>query len=162
MAHAELAAGSPRHRNWRIAAVLAGVVVAMIGLAYAAVPLYSLFCQVTGFGGTTQRAEANTRGVIGREVTVRFDANVAPGLPWTVTPAANVTGRMGEVQLANYRVTNHSARTFTGTAGFNVTPEIAGVYFNKIECFCFTEQTLAPGETVQMGVTFFVDPDLDS
>jgi cytochrome c oxidase assembly protein subunit 11 len=158
IAHATLTEASRPRRNWRIAAVLAVVVAGMIGLSYAAVPLYSLFCQVTGFGGTTQRAEANTHGIIDREVTVRFDANVAPGLPWTVTPAQHVTGRIGEIELASYRVTNHSRRTVTGTAGFNVTPEIAGAYFNKIECFCFTEQPLAGGATAELPVVFFIDP----
>lgn len=148
--------------NVRIAAVLAVVVGAMVGMSYAAVPLYSLFCQVTGFGGTTQRAAANTSGVIARQMTVRFDANVARGLPWRVEPAQSVTGSVGEVDLATYHVTNLTGRTITGTAGFNVTPEVAGVYFNKIECFCFTEQTLGPGESADMSVTFFVDPDIDS
>lgn len=147
--------------NLRMAAVLAGVVAGMVGLAYAAVPLYALFCQVTGFGGTTQVADGNPKGTIAREMTVRFDSNVDGGLAWRVKPSAPVTGKIGEVTTVNYVATNLTDKTVTGTAIFNVVPERAGVYFNKIECFCFTEQTLKPGETVEMPVTFFVDPDLD-
>jgi cytochrome c oxidase assembly protein subunit 11 len=146
--------------NHRTAAVLAGVVVAMIGAAYAAVPLYQLFCQVTGFGGTPQTASGNPKGVIERQMTVRFDSNVGGDLAWSVAPAKPVTDRIGTVETVTYVATNHSSRRVTGHAVFNVTPEIAGVYFNKIECFCFTEQTLQPGETVEMPVTFFVDPDI--
>lgn len=147
--------------NLRIAMVLAGVVAGMVGLAYAAVPLYALFCQVTGFGGTTQVADGNPKGTIAREMTVRFDSNVDGGLAWRVKPSAPVTGKIGEVTTVSYVATNLSDRTVTGTAIFNVVPERAGIYFNKIECFCFTEQTLQPGESVDMPVTFFVDPDLD-
>jgi cytochrome c oxidase assembly protein subunit 11 len=148
------------HPNHRTAALLAGVVVAMIGAAYAAVPLYQLFCQVTGFGGTTQVASDNPKGIIDREMTVRFDANVGGDLAWAVTPARPVIDRIGSVETVTYVATNKSNRVVTGQAIFNVTPETAGVYFNKIECFCFTEQTLQPGETVEMPVTFFVDPDI--
>jgi cytochrome c oxidase assembly protein subunit 11 len=148
-------------RNLRLAAGLVAFVALMVGLAYAAVPLYAIFCQVTGYGGTTQRAEANLSGVIDRDMTVRFDANIDSALPWRIEPASLATGKIGSVETVAYRVTNLSDRTVTGTAAFNVTPEIAGVYFNKIECFCFTEQTLAPGETVEMGITYFVDPALD-
>lgn len=146
--------------NLRTAVICGGVAVGMIGLAYAAVPLYALFCQVTGFGGTTQVADGNPKGTIAREMTVRFDSNVASGLAWTVKPSRPVTGKIGEVTTVNYVATNQSDKTITGTAIFNVVPDAAGIYFNKIECFCFTEQTLKPGETVQMPVTFFVDPDL--
>lgn len=149
-------------RNDRMAIGLLMVVALMVGASYAAVPLYQIFCQVTGFGGTTQRAQANTHGVIEREVAVRFDANVAAGLSWRVEPAERVTQRIGEVEVIAYRATNLSDHAVTGTAGFNVTPERIGLYFNKIECFCFTEQTLEPGETVEMPVTFFVDPELDA
>jgi cytochrome c oxidase assembly protein subunit 11 len=148
------------HPNHRTAALLAGMVVAMIGAAYAAVPLYQLFCQVTGFGGTTQVASDNPKGIIDREMTVRFDANVGGDLAWAVTPARPVIDRIGSVETVTYVATNKSNRVVTGQAIFNVTPETAGVYFNKIECFCFTEQTLQPGETVEMPVTFFVDPDI--
>lgn len=146
------------HPNHRTAALLAGVVVAMIGAAYAAVPLYQLFCQVTGFGGTTQVASDNPKGIIDREMTVRFDANVGGDLAWAVTPARPVIDRIGSVETVTYVATNKSNRVVTGQAIFNVTPETAGVYFNKIECFCFTEQTLQPGEDMRMPVIFYVDP----
>ncbi len=147
--------------NLRVAIICASVVLGMIGLSYAAVPLYQLFCQVTGYAGTTQRAEGNVNGIIERAMTVRFDSNIAPGLNWSVKPAASVTNDVGMVQTINYVATNNSDHEITGTASFNVAPSIAGAYFNKIECFCFTEQTLAAGESVEMPVTFFLDPDLD-
>jgi cytochrome c oxidase assembly protein subunit 11 len=148
------------NRNRRMALVLGLLVAGMVGAAYAAVPLYALFCQLTGFGGTTQVAAGNPKGLIAREMTVRFDSNVAGDLNWTVKPAAPVTDRIGMVETVTYIATNHSNRAVTGQAIFNVTPDQAGIYFNKIECFCFTEQTLQPGETVEMPVTFFVDPDI--
>jgi cytochrome c oxidase assembly protein subunit 11 len=151
--------GSTRSRH-RTALLLGLVVVGMVGAAYAAVPLYALFCQVTGFGGTTQVASANPKGMIDRQMTVRFDSNVGGDLPWTVRPAKAVRDNIGLVETVNYVATNHSSKAVTGQAIFNVTPEAAGIYFNKIECFCFTEQTLQPGETVEMPVTFFVDPDI--
>ena len=155
-------AHSPRdHRNLRVAVILAGVVAGMVGAAYAAVPLYEMFCQLTGFGGTTQVASGNPKGVIARDMTVRFDSNIEAGLPWTVHPAAPVTAKIGTVETVNFSATNKSNKPLTGQAIFNVTPEQAGIYFNKIECFCFTQQTLQPGETVDMPVTFFVDPDID-
>ena len=146
--------------------VIAGVCLAffggMVGMAYAAVPLYAMFCQITGYGGTTQVADAaSPKGVIARQMTVRFDSNVANDLAWTVTPAASITDSIGAVDTVNYVATNYSDKPITGMAIFNVTPEKAGVYFNKIECFCFTEQTLQPGETVDMPIVFFVDPELD-
>ncbi|HHY50837.1 MAG TPA: cytochrome c oxidase assembly protein [Alphaproteobacteria bacterium] len=148
------------HRNLRMALVLAGVVAGMVGLAFAAVPLYDMFCRATGLGGTTQVASGNPKGVIDREMTVRFDSNIDANLAWTVKPAAPVTARIGTVETVNFIATNNSHRTLTGRATFNVTPEQTGIYFNKIECFCFTEQTLRPGESVAMPVVFFVDPDL--
>jgi cytochrome c oxidase assembly protein subunit 11 len=148
-------------KNKRVAVTLAGIAAGMIGLAFASVPLYQLFCQVTGFGGTTQVASDNPKGVIAREMKVRFDANVEDALPWTVKAAASTTDRIGQVDTVNYIATNHSDEPVTGQAIFNVVPEKAGIYFNKIECFCFTEQTLQPGETVEMPIVFFVDPDLD-
>jgi cytochrome c oxidase assembly protein subunit 11 len=155
-------AHSPRdNRNVRVALTLAVVVAGMIGAAYAAVPLYAMFCQLTGFGGTTQVASGNPKGVIAREMTVRFDSNVEASLPWAVHPAAPVTARIGTVETVTFIATNKSNKPLTGQAIFNVTPEQTGIYFNKIECFCFTEQTLQPGETVEMPVTFFVDPDID-
>jgi cytochrome c oxidase assembly protein subunit 11 len=147
-------------RNRRLAVILVVVAVGMVGAAYAAVPLYSLFCRLTGFGGTTQVAAGNPKGVIDRQMTVHFDSNVSSDLAWTVKPAAPVTDRIGTVETVTYVATNHSKRAITGQAIFNVTPDQVGIYFNKIECFCFTEQTLKPGETVEMPVTFFVDPDL--
>jgi len=162
MAHAQDSSPivNPR-RHHRIAYVLVLVVAAMVGVAYAAVPLYKIFCQVTGYGGTTQVADANPKGVIDREMTVRFDSNVDGGLPWTVTPARPITGKIGSTETINFVAVNNSDKTVTGTAIFNVSPDRAGVYFNKIECFCFTEQTLKPGERVEMPVVFFVDPDLN-
>lgn len=157
-------ATEPLHdrRNRRIAVVLVLVAVGMVGAAYAAVPLYDLFCRVTGYGGTTQVATANPKGVIDREMTVRFDSNIDGGLAWTVLPAKPVTDAIGTVETVTYVATNLSDKPITGQATFNVVPDTAGIYFNKIECFCFTEQTLQPGETVEMPVTFFVDPDIDA
>jgi cytochrome c oxidase assembly protein subunit 11 len=155
-------AHDPRdNRNLKTAIVLGGLVAGMIGAAYAAVPLYEMFCQITGLGGTTQVASGNPKGVIAREMTVRFDSNIDSNLPWTVSPAAAVTDGIGTVETVNYVAVNKSDKPITGQAIFNVTPEQAGIYFNKIECFCFTEQTLQPGERVEMPVTFFVDPDID-
>jgi len=155
-------AHSPRdNRNLRIALMLGGLVAGMVGAAYAAVPLYELLCKVTGLGGTTQVAGANPKGVIARQMTVRFDSNIDSNLPWTVHAATPVTDGIGTIETVNYIATNMSDKPITGQAVFNVTPEQAGIYFNKIECFCFTEQTLQPGETVEMPVTFFVDPDID-
>ncbi len=148
-------------KNKRLGLTLGAVVFGMVGLAFASVPLYQLFCQVTGFGGTPQIAAENPKGVIARDMKVRFDVNIDRNLPWTVKAAAPVTDRIGTVDTVNYIATNNSDKPMTGMAVFNVTPEKAGVYFNKIECFCFTEQTLQPGETVEMPIVFFVDPDLD-
>lgn len=157
----ETTGASAQKRNRRLGFTLFGLVVGMVGLAFASVPLYQMFCQVTGFGGTTQVADANPKGVIAREMKVRFDVNIEHGLDWTVKPAAAITDQIGRVDTVNYIATNNSDKPLTGQAIFNVVPEKAGVYFNKIECFCFTEQTLAPGETVEMPIVFFVDPDLD-
>ena len=155
--------GEPQRMARRKAAtagLLGGVVVAMVGLAFASVPLYRLFCQVTGYGGTTQRAvEAAAPAVGDRVVTVRFDATTDQQLPWRFHPEQRaVEVRVGEQALAFYRAENRSDRPVTGRATFNVTPFKAGSYFVKIDCFCFTEQTLAPGEAVDMPVTFYVDP----
>lgn len=148
-------------RNRNVAVILFLVAAGMVGAAYAAVPLYELFCKVTGYGGTTQVASDNPKGVIARQMMTRFDSNVDGGLAWQVTPAHPVTSEIGRVETIMFTARNLSRETVTGTAVFNVTPERVGSYFNKIECFCFTEQTLKPGETVQMPVTFFVDPDID-
>ena len=148
-------------RNRRVAAIMAGVAVSMLGLAYASVPLYRLFCQTTGFGGTTQRAETLPRKASEKSVSVRFDANISGSLVWSFHPvqtAMNV--KIGEQNMAHYRAVNTSGKSLTGSAVFNVTPVTAGAYFNKIQCFCFTEQTLKPGESVDMPVVFFVDPDM--
>ncbi|NIA72196.1 cytochrome c oxidase assembly protein [Pelagibius litoralis] len=155
-------AGQQTRANGRVAFALAGVVVAMGGLAYASVPLYELFCRVTGYGGTTQVAESLPESVGERMVTVRFNADVNPDLPWAFQPVEReVSLRVGESGLAFYRATNTSARRTAGTATFNVTPLKAGQYFNKVQCFCFTEQQLAPGESMDMAVSFFVDPAIE-
>jgi len=148
-----------RHR--RVAVRAGSVAVVMLAMAFAAVPLYQMFCQVTGFGGTTRRVVKPSDVVIDRTVAVRFDASVAAGLGWTFEPVKRVVDvKLGETTVAVYRATNTSTVPITGTASFNVTPEVAGAFFNKIECFCFTEQTLAPGQSVDMPVTFYVDPTL--
>lgn len=148
-------------RNRHVAVVLFGVAIGMVGAAYAAVPLYDLFCRVTGYGGTTQVSTGNPKGVIAREMTTRFDANVNGALAWEVKAAHPVHAQIGTVETVVYVARNLTSQPLTGTASFNVTPERAGAYFNKIECFCFTEQTLQPGESVEMPVTFFVDPAID-
>ncbi len=145
--------------NLRIVVILVGIVAGMTAMAYAAVPLYYAFCAATGYGGTTQRAAGNDKGVIDRVMTTRFDATIAPGLPLKVIPSQPVEAKIGTVTTIHFTARNMSTHTLTTTAGFNVTPDLAGVYFNKIQCFCFTEQTLKPGETADMPVTFFVDPD---
>ena len=146
-------------RNAVLGAVLAGIVLSGVALSYAAVPLYRLFCQVTGFGGTTQVASAAPVKALERRVTVRFNADVDPALPWSFQPVAReVTVRVGEQSLAFYRATNRGAEPVIGTATFNVTPLKAGAYFDKIDCFCFSEQRLGPGESADLPVSFFVDP----
>lgn len=136
----------------------------MLGLGYAAVPLYDLFCRVTGFGGTTQvasEAEADRAAAIGttRDISIRFDASVSRDIPWEFRPSQPTdTVRIGQRDLATYVAKNNSSRPITGTATFNVEPSQAGVYFHKIQCFCFTEQTLQPGQEVNMPVLYYVDP----
>ncbi|MFN2260181.1 MAG: cytochrome c oxidase assembly protein [Parasphingopyxis sp.] len=148
-----------KNRRSLVMAIL--LVAGMVALGFASVPLYRIFCQVTGFGGTTQRAEAVAADLqpIGRMITVRFDSNVARDLPWRFVPEKN-TDRVaiGARELAFYNAQNLGPRSITGTAAFNVTPLEAGQYFTKIECFCFTEQTLRAGERVRMPVTYYVDP----
>jgi cytochrome c oxidase assembly protein subunit 11 len=147
-------------RNGRTAALAALLVAAMVGLAYASVPLYRLFCQVTGFGGTTQRATADAApGPVGRLISVRFDGNVSPALGWEFRPV-DTTRRVaiGARNIALFRARNTGPTAITGTATFNVSPSQAGQYFVKIQCFCFTEQTLRPGQEVSMPVIFYVDP----
>jgi cytochrome c oxidase assembly protein subunit 11 len=146
-------------RNAPVALLLAGVALGMVGLAFASVPLYRLFCQVTGFGGTTQVAEIAPEAVGERTIKVRFNADVNPALPWIFQPEVReVAVKVGEQKLVFFRARNLSAQPVSGTATFNVTPLKAGAYFDKVQCFCFDEQRLAPGEEVEMGVSFFVDP----
>lgn len=150
---------SPVTRHRRTALALSTIIVGMLGLTAASVPLYRLFCQVTGYGGTTQRAEAAPDTVVGRPIPVAFNADVAPGLPWSFRPVQRrIEARPGEEHLAFYEAVNHDRGPVVGTAVFNVTPFKAGVYFNKIQCFCFDEQTLEPGQRVDMAVSFFIDP----
>ena len=134
---------------------------AMLGLAFASVPLYRLFCQVTGFGGTTMKAEGPAPGAVAGQIGVRFDANISPTLPWKFEPEqATVRIHPGARTTIYYKASNYTARRTMGTATFNVTPAQAGQYFSKIECFCFTEQVLKGGESVRMPVVFYVDPKL--
>jgi len=133
----------------------------MAGLTYAAVPLYRIFCQKTGYNGTPTRAAKAPDKTVDRVITVRFDANVTPGMPWTFEPVQRTMDvKVGETALAFYRAHNLSDKPVTGSATFNVAPDAAGGYFSKIQCFCFTEQTLKPGESVEMPVSFFVDPSI--
>jgi cytochrome c oxidase assembly protein subunit 11 len=133
----------------------------MTGITAYSPTLYTLFCKVTGYGGTTQRAIAAPDKVVDRIMTVRFDGNVARGLPWKFEPVQEkMDVKIGETALAFFRATNLSDKTITGTAGFNIAPESMGLYFSKIQCFCFTKQTLKPGESKEMPVTFFVDPKM--
>lgn len=150
-----------RRRNRLILGTLFGMVAGMIGLTYASVPLYTLFCSVTGFGGTTKRAEQAAERVVDRKVTIRFNGDINSALPWSFKPEQKeLVLKLGETGLAAYRAENRSAKPTVGTAVYNVTPEKAGAYFNKIQCFCFDEQILEPGQGVDMPVTFFVDPSM--
>lgn len=159
-----MATATVRARNRRVGLTALGLALAMLGLGYAAVPLYRLFCQVTGFGGTTQRvseAQAATVSVSGRTISIRFDANVERGMPWQFKPLqVTDTVSIGARDMAIYSARNSSDQPVTGMATFNVEPEQAGKYFNKIQCFCFTEQTLKPGEEVRMPVLYYVDPKI--
>ncbi|MBN9669119.1 cytochrome c oxidase assembly protein [Roseibium aggregatum] len=149
-------------KNRKIAVVCACVFASMVGAAYAAVPLYDLFCRVTGFGGTTQVADRDSDVVIERTITVRFDGNVNRDLSWAFKPKQrSITVKMGETAQLSYLATNTGGKTTVGTSTFNVSPPTAGAYFNKLQCFCFTEQALEAGETAEMPVVFFVDPDMD-
>jgi cytochrome c oxidase assembly protein subunit 11 len=150
--------------NLRVGAMAMAGALAMLGLGYAAVPLYEMFCRVTGFGGTTMiasEADAARAAAIatGQTMSIRFDASTAAGVPWAFRPVQPTqTVVIGQRDIATYTARNDSSRAITGTATFNVTPEQAGKYFNKIQCFCFTEQTLQPGEEVTMPVLYYVDP----
>jgi cytochrome c oxidase assembly protein subunit 11 len=153
---------SRRPRRDAAVAFACGVFVAlMVGAAYAAVPLYDWFCRTTGYAGTTQVAAAAPGEVLQRTLTVRFDGNVVGGLPWRFEPETRtVTVRIGEPQTVYYRVTNEAARETVGQASYNVTPPTVGAYFSKLNCFCFTEQRMKPGETRDMAVVFYVEPAL--
>ena len=149
-------------KNARLARRLVAVVVGMAGLAYASSPLYDLFCRTTGFGGTPVVAQQGERPVLNRTVAVRFDSNVDPNLPWRFEPLEReVKVRVGEERLVHYRVTNVSQRPIVGTSVYNVTPEPAAPWFNKLQCFCFTEQLLKPGQSLDLPVVFFIDPEMD-
>lgn len=148
-------------RARRTALVCAGVVFGMTGLSFAAVPLYDLFCKVTGFGGTPKIGTAGASTVIDRAMSVRFDANVAPGLGWRFeAESQEIKLRVGETKTVFYKVTNTGNRPTTGIATYNVQPERVASFFVKIQCFCFTEQTLKPGESLEAPVVFYVDPEI--
>ncbi len=148
-------------KNRRVAIMASAVGVAMLGLAYASVPLYTLFCKVTGFGGTTQVAVNAPSAATGQEITIRFDSNIDSALGWTFhAKEQQQKVKIGEVAMAYYLAHNTGASATTGSAVFNVTPPEAGLYFNKISCFCFTEQHLEAGQSVEMPVQYFVDPDI--
>jgi cytochrome c oxidase assembly protein subunit 11 len=157
MQRAPVTPNSVKNRKVAVLAVL--FVAGMVGLAYASVPFYRMFCQVTGFGGTPQRAEAAPEKTVERRMTILFDANTAGSLPWIFEPVQrSLEVKVGEENFAYYRATNKSDHTVTGTAVFNVAPDTAGAYFNKIQCFCFTKQTLKAGESIELPVSFFIDP----
>jgi len=145
-------------RNRRVGVICALGFAAMVGAAYASVPLYKAFCEVTGYDGTVRKADAAPTQVLGKTLNIRFDANVRD-LPWDFTALQTTqTVKIGETKVAVFRVTNHSDKAITGRAVFNVTPEQAGAYFEKLSCFCFTDQTIQAGQTVEMPVLYFVDP----
>lgn len=148
--------------NVRVAVACVAVFAGMVGLSFASVPLYDLFCKVTGYEGTTRVAESNDGvKVLDRTINVRFDANTSPGLPWTFAPEVRqVKVRIGELGTVKFKARNVSDKPVTGQATYNVTPDAMGAYFSKIACFCFTEQTLKPGEEIEMPVTFYVDPGM--
>ena len=144
-----------------VALSLATLVAGMIGMSFASVPLYRLFCQVTGYGGVPQRADKAPGEVLDRTIKIRFDGNVDGSLPWTFAPVQQTMDvKIGETALAFFKASNNSSSPVTGRAIFNVSPELTGRYFTKIECFCFKQQTLEAGQTVEMPVTFFVDPKI--
>lgn len=148
-------------KSTRTALICVGVAFGMLGMSFAAVPLYDLFCKVTGFGGTPQIGTAATGKVLDRFISVRFDANVAPGLGWKFeAESPEISAQVGITQTVFYKVTNRSDRTVTGIATYNVTPEQSAAYFVKIQCFCFTEHTLKPGESFEAPVVFYIDPEI--
>jgi cytochrome c oxidase assembly protein subunit 11 len=152
---------SREDQNGRLGLKLLALVGTMVALSFAAVPFYSWFCKTTGFAGTPQVAKTGSSEVLDQTITVRFDANTDPGMPWEFHPVENqMTIRIGETGLAFFEAYNPTDQVVAGTAAYNVAPDIAGAYFTKIECFCFTEQILQPHERVQMPVTFYVDPEI--
>ena len=152
----------PVDRNARLAWTMVLIVGGMLGLAYAAVPLYQAFCRATGFAGTPLIAQSDDHPVIARTMVVRFDSNTDSNLPWKFEPEQReVTVHLGEQKLVYFRATNVSQRPIVGTATYNITPESSAKWFNKLQCFCFTEQLLKPGQSIDMPVLFFVDPDMD-
>jgi cytochrome c oxidase assembly protein subunit 11 len=154
-------ANSSQRANWIVAASCLAFFSGMIGVTFASAELYDLFCKVTGYGGTTQRVEQASAKILDKKIIVRFDANVAPGLPWEFQPVQrSVEIKIGETVKVSYAATNIFNAPARGRATFNVTPELAGSYFNKLECFCFTDTELKPGETLDMPVVFFVDPEI--
>ena len=159
-----MALDAASRRNRKVAAIAAIGALSMLGLGYASVPLYRMFCQATGFNGTTQRATAaQAAGVkaTARPITIRFDGNVTKGMPWEFRPEqVTQDGHIGERKMAFFIAKNTSDRPIVGRAIYNVTPEQAGAYFHKIQCFCFNEQRLEPGEQVRMPVIYYVDPDM--
>lgn len=155
------AASTVRRRDLVVAGSAGAVAALMVGMAYAAVPLYDWFCRTTGFGGTTQVATSAPAEILDRKITIRFDANVGPGLPWRFAPErTSIEARLGEVVTVEYRAINLAARETHGIAGYNVTPLSMGIFFQKINCFCFTDQTLKAGEKRDMTVVFYVDPKM--
>jgi cytochrome c oxidase assembly protein subunit 11 len=152
-----------KKRMRRTALIAAAVVLGMTGMAFAAVPLYDAFCKVTGYGGTTQEAQAAPTQILDQRIEVRFDANTSPDLPVEFAPKQNSeTLRIGETGLAFYRVRNTSNEPVVARATYNVTPHVAGQYFAKLECFCFTDRVIAPGAEADLPVVFFVDPEIVS
>ena len=154
------ASGQDRNaRRNRLGAWLFLIPAAMLGLSFAAVPFYQIFCQATGYNGTTQRAASASARALERMITVRFDTNISPALDWDFQPEQReMRLKIGENALAFFRAANRSDHPLTGTATFNVTPAAVGGYFDKVQCFCFTRQTLAPGQSAELPVSFFVDP----
>ena len=153
--------GKAANNNRRVVFGCLAALAVMGGITAYSPTLYRMFCSLTGYGGTTQRAETSSDTILDRTMTVRFDSNIAPHLAWKFEPdVKKMDVRIGETSLAYFRVTNLSDRPVTGQAAFNVTPEVMGIYFKKIACFCFNEQTLKPHETVEMPVTFFIDPKM--
>jgi cytochrome c oxidase assembly protein subunit 11 len=153
--------GKPLRRDVLVAACCGVLAAGMVGASFAAIPFYNWFCRTTGFAGTTQVSRVAPRYMLDRALTIRFDSNVTPGLPWKFVPEQNeIKLHIGEVATVHYKVVNEAARTITAQASYNVSPPTVGAYFNKINCFCFTQQTMKPGETREMTVVFYVDPSI--